>query len=123
MGTGRVLFGAGLAQEAAGRHPDADRFFRQALTLHREVDDKHWVARAMEGIGRVASILGDEKTAARTFGAADALRASIGAPLSMSERKSYGHLVETSKKTALTHFREGSRRADEIATAMMKEPS
>ncbi|HKX31144.1 MAG TPA: tetratricopeptide repeat protein [Blastocatellia bacterium] len=122
-GLGESYMQMGLTQEAAGRHSDADRFFKQALTMHREIDDKHWVARAMEGVGRVAVVRGDEKTAARTFGAADALRASIGAPLSKSERKNYGHLINSAQNTALTHFREGSRRADEIATAIMAEPA
>jgi hypothetical protein len=106
-----------LIEENAGRTRDADTLFRKSLETWCDIGDKHGSARTVEGIARVTAILGNEKSAARIFGAADAIRRSIAAPLSPAERNRYGHLRDSLRKKFPAQWKEGSQRSPDDVIA------
>ena len=73
-------------EEAAG-------FLEKGLALIREVGDWEWVAYALESFAVLAGAKGQGERAARLWGAAEALRKSIGAPLPPKNRTDYGRSV------------------------------
>jgi tetratricopeptide (TPR) repeat protein len=100
-------FKLGLLEEAAGPPQIACDFFQKCLVLRKEIGDRAGTARALEGIGRMAEALGDEDSAARIFGAADALRASIAAPLYPNEQQKYGQAISSAKERFPSAWQEG----------------
>jgi predicted ATPase/class 3 adenylate cyclase len=100
-------------EEAAG-------FLEEGFALLREVGDWEWVAYALDSFAGIAGAKAQGERAARLFGAAEALRKSIGAPLHPTERPDYersvaaarSQLNETAWKAA---FAEGSAMSAEEA--------
>jgi len=76
----------GQLAHARGEKADAMALNRKALRMFRELGDRQGQAESLEAL---ASALGPTPDAARLFGAAEALRATLGAPLPMVERPGY----------------------------------
>lgn len=77
-----------LARLARSEGRPAEAFLIQAdaLTMHHEVGNKHGSAWALEELGKGAADAGDFESAASLFGAAEALRETIGFPSPPAER-------------------------------------
>jgi len=76
--------------------------YQESLGLAREIDAKNLIASALEGGGAVATAQGEPGWAARLWGAAQALRTAIGAPLPPVYRPDY----ERALAIASTHLGE-----------------
>jgi hypothetical protein len=59
----------------------ATALLQESLARRWELGERRGVAECLEGLGRVAVITDEPESAARLFGAADALREAIGTPL------------------------------------------
>ena len=84
----------GLALVARDRGDDAGALphFVAALARYWRVGELWHVALCLEGVAAAGS-RGDPEAAARLFGAAEALRAAIAAPVPPNERPAYDHAV------------------------------
>ena len=90
-------FDLGTLEEVTGQHQEARRCFQRGLALCQDTGNKLWMVRTMEGIAKMTSLLGREEDAAHIYGAADAIRISISAPLTPSEQKNHGEVITTVK--------------------------
>lgn len=78
--------------DVAFRQGDYDRaivLYKESLTLCRKVEEKWFTSRALENLAGVVGMKGDYRRAARLFGAAEALREVIGAPVMVYYRPHY----------------------------------
>jgi hypothetical protein len=62
-----------------GEVVEAAALTEESLALTRELGELHGIAECLETAGGIAEVRGDAATAAALFGAAEALRESIGA--------------------------------------------
>ena len=85
-GSSGVLGSLGLLALDQGEYPQAAACFAESLAVRSEVGDKQGVASCLEGLAAVAGARGQGARAARLYGAAAALRATIGAPLPPGDR-------------------------------------
>lgn len=85
-GAGISLYDLGNALHALGNLERAGEAYQEALRLMREAGDQALVAFCLEGLARVALSCGLPARTARLCGAADALRATIKAPLPPPDR-------------------------------------
>lgn len=97
----------GLLSETTGQYSEACRLFQKSLALCQETGNKLWTIRALEAIGKMAKVTGDGEAAARVYGAADALRISISAPLSPAEQKNHGQIISSIKDNFPPEWEEG----------------
>lgn len=88
-GVAMALRNRGLAALLAGTLEQAASLFRESLTLRRDLIDRNGIAYCLEGLASVAARHDDPLRAARFWGAADALRQAIPAPLPPAERALY----------------------------------
>jgi non-specific serine/threonine protein kinase len=70
------------------------------LALFREQGDRHMVAWCLDGLAGVAVAEGQPVRAARLFGAAEALREAIGAPMSAATRAAFERHVAAARAAA-----------------------
>ncbi len=84
--TAYLLTCMGRLARSEGRPAEAFLIQADALTMHHQVGNKHGSAWALEELGKGAADAGDFETAASLFGAAEALRDTIGFPLPPAER-------------------------------------
>jgi hypothetical protein len=82
--------------------------------LRRGLDHQRGIATCLEGIGSIAVVIGEPLLAARLYGAADAIRVTIGAPRTgdpADEAEHQRYLTSARLVTApeewLTHWRHG----------------
>ena len=68
-------------------HDLAEGFLKESLTLNRELGSWEYVAYCLEGFAGLAGAKAQGGRAARLWGAAEALRKTIGAPLSSEGRQ------------------------------------
>ena len=68
---------------------------REALVLRRESADKRGIALSMEGLAWLATAKGQPERAARTFGAAEALREALGLGLAPFRKAEHDRCVAT----------------------------
>jgi non-specific serine/threonine protein kinase len=68
-------------------HDLAEGFLKESLTLNREIGSWEYFAYSLEGLAGLAGAKAQGGRAARLWGAAEALRKSIGAPLSSEGRQ------------------------------------
>jgi predicted ATPase len=90
FGIALLLTDMGGVALARNHTEQAARLYSEALALSWTIGDKRRVAFCMEGLAMAAGPR-CAPHAARLFGAAEALRAAIGAPLPPSERADYQH--------------------------------
>jgi tetratricopeptide (TPR) repeat protein len=72
-------------------HDLAEGFLKESLTLNREIGSWEYFAFCLEGFAGLAGAREQAERAARLWGAAEALRKTIGAPLSIEGRLYFEH--------------------------------
>jgi non-specific serine/threonine protein kinase len=92
-GLAMVLHGMGMAQLGRGRLEPAAAYFREAMELLRRDGEPYFLARCIEGLAIVLVHQDDAERASCLFGAAEAIRETIGAPLLALEERRYRHTV------------------------------
>lgn len=86
----------GLAARGLGEYEEAQTLHWQALSLWHEAGDRQALAECLEALASLATLLKDPRTGAAIWGAAERLRAEIGAPMLDPERPFYDECVATS---------------------------
>jgi predicted ATPase/class 3 adenylate cyclase len=79
-----------LAVWSGDEHDLAEGFLKEALALDREIGNWAYGAYCLESFAGLAGARGQGARAARLWGAAEALRANIGAPLPLDAHLLYG---------------------------------
>jgi predicted ATPase len=93
-----ALNGLAKAMRALGDEARALALFIESLSLRKEMGTRRGIAESLEGLaGMAAEAEGDDREAARLFGAAEALREAIGAPVPLVERAEYDRNVATAR--------------------------
>ncbi len=77
----KALYGVGFLIFLQCEYERATALLKESLGLYRDVGDRWRVASVLEGLAEVACDRSKHERAARLFGAAEALRETIGAPL------------------------------------------
>src|SRR5262249_4818170 len=78
---------------ALGDCAAARTHYGESLTLFRELRDRREVAHVLESLAAVLLAQADAQKAVRLWGAAEALRESIGSPLPPNEREKHARQV------------------------------
>jgi hypothetical protein len=76
-----------------GNYVAARTLYEESLMIAQDMDDKELIASSLEGLAGAAAVQGEPARAVRLWGAAEALREVIGAPLPPIERVDYERLV------------------------------
>ena len=95
----------GMVNHKQGDSAQAHAYLAESLTLYRHLGDRWGIALVLEAIGSLTATQGHRSTgaqssalrAARIFGAAEALRETLGAPLFPSHRDHYQHGVAVTR--------------------------
>jgi hypothetical protein len=74
-------------------YEEARELFMESLAICREHGNKPIIAENLEGLAAVAAAQGQHKSAAHLFGAAEGLRAAMGAPLPPPDRAAHDRCV------------------------------
>ena len=103
MGVARVEGWVGLLDVFGGDDHDlAEGSLKEALALNRELGNWAYGAYCLEGFAGLAGARGQGARAARLWGAAEALRTNIGAPLSLDARlcstSEYGRRARSTRR-------------------------
>jgi predicted ATPase/DNA-binding SARP family transcriptional activator len=77
----------------------AQALFEESLTRFIGLEDRRGVAESLEGLAAVLLAQKEAQKAVRLWGAAQTLRASIGAPLPLNEREKYNRQVGQARST------------------------
>src|SRR5262249_44061013 len=85
----RSLGYLGTVAASQEKSEEAGSLYRESLLLRREMGDRRSIAACLELLAGLSTAQGELDRAARLFGAAEALRESLGAPLSPVERVEY----------------------------------
>ncbi len=89
-----ALNGLAKVLRALGEQARALILFRESLSLRKEMGTRRSIAESLEGLAGMAAEAGrDFRKAAQMFGAAEALREAIGAPVPPVERAEYDRAV------------------------------
>jgi hypothetical protein len=87
----------GNAAHRQGDYATACAFYEKSLTIRRELGDERGVIECLEGFAHAACAQGQGERAAQLFGAAEALREAIGAPLPSIDRADYDRSVAAAR--------------------------
>jgi predicted ATPase len=93
-GVADSLSALGLMARQQGNCERAAMLYKESLTLYRKAGDRWRCAVCLEGLAGIAHIQGQLRQAARLFGAASALRGTIGHPVPPADRPAYDRDVE-----------------------------
>ncbi len=93
-GLSMVLHGLAMARLGVGELDEAAGHFREAVELLRGDGEPYFITRCIEGLAIVRVHQGRADAASRLFGAAEAIRATIEAPLLGFEEARYRRTVE-----------------------------
>jgi predicted ATPase/class 3 adenylate cyclase/Tfp pilus assembly protein PilF len=97
LGSGPLIAGSlcfmGMVAHAGGDHARAAALLQQSVTLFGKQADKIWLAVGLVGLASVAAAQGKPQRGARLLGAADALRDTVGTPLSPMDRTDREHAL------------------------------
>jgi predicted ATPase/DNA-binding SARP family transcriptional activator len=100
LNLGWIHIGQGDTERASAR-------LCESIELFRRLRERRWLPDALEGLAAVAAETGQAERAARLFGAADGIRASINAPVGESERAIYEpFLARAREELGATAFEE-----------------
>jgi tetratricopeptide (TPR) repeat protein len=91
LNLGLVAFRLGRAEEAAG-------FYARGLRIGLDEQNPEYQFYGLEGLACVAAVRGDDRLAARLWGASETLRESINAPLQGCERETHDEIVAGSRE-------------------------
>jgi hypothetical protein len=89
FGLAETLVIMGQLVQAQGDMVCATHLFTEGLSLYRHMTNRRGIARCLEGLASLAVVEGQPERAAQLFGAAEAIRNAIGAPLPPVERANY----------------------------------
>jgi predicted ATPase/DNA-binding SARP family transcriptional activator len=123
-----VLNDLGKVAAHQGETVAAQTRYAESLTIRRELGDKLGIALSLEAFADLLTVQGQFGRAARLWGAAEALRQAILAPLSPKERETYDRSL-TAARTALGEeafaaaWAEGQAMSLEEASAYALEPA
>jgi predicted ATPase/class 3 adenylate cyclase len=92
-----ALICLGLLRQELGDPDQASTLLREALTLCQELGDRRAIAESLEGLAGAAGARNQPERAARLFGAAEALREALHAPLPPSSRALYDRDVAAAR--------------------------
>jgi predicted ATPase len=92
-GAAHSLMGLGLVARDHGDCERARALYEESLEIFRQLGDQQGIAYSLEGVAAVAGAQGQPERAARLFGAAEALREVLAAPLPPNERADYDRSV------------------------------
>jgi predicted ATPase/class 3 adenylate cyclase len=81
-----------------GRFVEARAHYQESLTLYGEMDARPGIANLLDSLARLAGVEGQAKRAARLFGATEALRQPIQAPVPGHERLDYESRVAAARE-------------------------
>src|SRR5207249_7436900 len=84
-----ALWNLGVLAHRRGDDVRARDRFAESLTLYRGLDDRRGIAQSLEGLAAVIFVAGRLREAVRVLSAAAALRAGLGAPGALSDRRGY----------------------------------
>jgi predicted ATPase/class 3 adenylate cyclase len=87
--TAWLLEGLAAVARSQREYKEATVFYKESLGIYRRTGEQRGIASGLEGLAGVAADDDQAERAARLFGAADALREAIGAPLAPGERADY----------------------------------
>jgi predicted ATPase/DNA-binding CsgD family transcriptional regulator len=90
-----ALFLLGRVEAGQGDGAAAQSHFQESLTVASALGNQWAIASAVEGLAGMVAAQGELAWAARLWGAAEALRQTIGAPMPPVERASYERSVAT----------------------------
>jgi predicted ATPase/class 3 adenylate cyclase/DNA-binding CsgD family transcriptional regulator len=99
-GTALSLYALAHVAEASGNHTESQALYEQGIVLARKSGDKLTVIFGLEGLAAAVAVQGNYAWAAQLWGAAEARREMIGAPLSPVDRDPY-HRAVTAARTRL----------------------
>ncbi len=97
QGTAQSLTLLGRVAASQGDYAAAHTLFEESFEVTKKLGDKLYLASNLEGLAVVAVAQGEPLRAARLWGAAEALREVIGAPIPPVERVDYDHSVATAR--------------------------
>ena len=89
MGEATALLNMGLLLSQTGESDRAHNLLRESLYVWQESGEQVFLAESLEALAGVAAATDQPERAARIGGAAETIRALIGAPLSASDRTRY----------------------------------
>lgn len=87
----------GKVEAARGDYAFARTLYEESLAMAQEIGDRELIASGLEGLASVVAAQGTLTWAARLWGAAEALREAIGAPLQPIEWADYEQAVATAR--------------------------
>jgi len=94
QGLATSLHSHGLVALERGEHEAARALFAESLHICQELENRRGITYALEAFAALAALQEQAVRAARLYGAAEALREMIGAPLPVNEREEHAHRVE-----------------------------
>jgi predicted ATPase/DNA-binding SARP family transcriptional activator len=92
-GIASAILSLGNIARVKEEYERAAQSYRESLSLFRNVGDKRGILDCLEGYARLSALQLDYERSARLFGAADALRQTMHAPVPPSERESYERTI------------------------------
>jgi predicted ATPase len=92
-----VLNNLSLVALAEGAYERVPPLLRESLSLARELGSREKIGCVLETLASLASARDDARTAARLFGAAEALRDTIGVPMSNPEQAMHDRYLERAR--------------------------
>ncbi len=93
-GTALSLYALAQVAAAQGDHAGSQALYEQGVVVVRKSGDKWTILFGLEGLAAAVAAQGNHTWAAYLWGAAEALREAIGAPLPLVERAPYDRAVE-----------------------------
>ena len=101
------MYSLGWVAFDQGDYPAAKALFEESLEIVSELGDKEFMASDLEALAGVISVQGNPAWAAQLWGAAEALRKTIDAPIAPVNRATYESLVAAARmQVSVDSFRE-----------------
>jgi predicted ATPase/DNA-binding SARP family transcriptional activator len=111
LNLGWIHLGQGDTARASSRLYESIEHFRR-------LEERPHLSDAIEGLAAVAANTGDAERAARLFGAGEALRASVGAPLVESEQAIHAPYIQTARELLGEERYQQAANAGRVLTAV-----
>ncbi len=96
-GMAYALVSLGVVMQLEGDSSKAESLLSESLLIGSELGDQHIIAQCLEGLASAAASKGDTTHAAQLWGAAQALRESVGAALSDFDRANHERDIEAAR--------------------------
>lgn len=98
-GVATSLNSLGQVATDQGRYPQARELLEESMIAYRELGDRRGVADTLEGLAGVLQMQAETEQAVRLWGAADALRESIGAPMHPDKQERCAQQIAQARRT------------------------